>query len=85
MTDSAWQGWVVAVVVLASALFAVAHLLPGHWRSWRRALAVRVLAGADGGWRLWLAGRIAPGAGAAAGCGGCDRCESPPERAPRRK
>jgi hypothetical protein len=83
MSNAAWQWGVIAVLVLASALYAIAHLAPGPWRATRRVIAARVLAGAHGGWRRWLAERLAPASGAAGGCSGCDQCEAPAAPRPR--
>ena len=80
-----WQWILVAVLVLASAGYAVAHLMPGPWRTLRSALAVRVLAGHEHGWRRWLAERLSPAKGGPGACSGCDQCDVPdtPRRRPR--
>ncbi len=82
-TGTLWQWVLVMVLVLASAGYAIAHLMPGAWRRWRRALAVRVLAGHDHGWRRRVAERLMPAVGTGAACNGCEQCEPPSQPADR--
>ncbi len=58
------QGFIVTLIVLAAAMYAVWYWMPG---SWRRALASRLAGRSE---------RLAQAVGQAPGCGACKTCSS---------